>query len=182
VLHVGASTPLKFWPAERWSALAQWLQARGVEPVWSGGPGEEGYVRQCDPAGLYRSFAGRLDLAQMWRLAAAAALLVAPDTGIAHLGRATWTPTLALFGPGSAVLAGQGRFWRDTPWQAVTEEPFPCRDQRLLFGRHVEWVRRCSRTPAECPEPRCMHALDLDRVKIAGDRLLGGQLEDNFPR
>jgi len=182
VLHVGASTPLKFWPPERWRALAAWLLERGVEPVWSGGPGEEAYVRECDPQGRHRSFAGRLDLAQMWRLLAGARLLVAPDTGIAHLGRVTWTPTIALFGPGSAVLAGLGHFWRDTPWHAVTEDPFPCRDQRVLFDRRVEWVRRCRRTPAECASPRCMQALDLPRVQALADRLITGQPEGIFPR
>ena len=182
VLHVGASTPLKFWPADRWTALAAWLAARGVEPVWSGGRGEEGFVQQCDPEGRHRSFAGRLDLAQMWRLLAGAALLVAPDTGISHLARTTWTPTLALFGPGSAVLAGAGEFWRDTPWHAITEDPFPCRDQRLLFDREVDWVRRCRRTLAECAVPRCMQALDLARVQEGAERLLTGQPEGKLLR
>jgi ADP-heptose:LPS heptosyltransferase len=164
VLHVGASTPLKFWLPDRWMALARELERRGLDVVWSGGKGEESFVRQCDPNGRYRSYAGQLDLAQMWRLVADAKVLAAPDTGIAHLGRATWTPTVALFGPGSAVLAGSGRFWKDTPWRAVTVDPFPCRDQSLLFGRPVTWVRRCARTTAECAEPRCMHAITLDQV------------------
>jgi ADP-heptose:LPS heptosyltransferase len=171
VLHVGASTPLKFWLPERWMALAGEMERRGLEVVWSGGKGEEAFVRKCDPGERYRSYAGQLDLAQMWRLVADAKVLAAPDTGIAHLGRATWTPTVALFGPGSAVLAGSGRFWKDTPWRAVTVDPFPCRDQSLLFGRPIEWVRRCARTPAECAEPRCMHAITLDQVLAALDSL-----------
>ncbi len=175
VLHVGASTPLKHWLPERWMALAEALEARGLRVAWSAGRGEESFVHACDPKGRYPSYAGRLDLAQMWDLVAGAALLVVPDTGIAHLGRATWTPTIALFGPGSAVLAGKGRFWRDTPWQALTVDPFPCRDQKLLFGREVEWVRRCARTPAECPEPRCMHAIPLAQVLAAADTWLTSQ-------
>lgn len=177
VLHVGASTPLKFWRPERWMALAQHLERQGVQVAWSGGPGEEGFVGQCDPAGRYPSYAGRLDLAQVWRLVQGAALLICPDTGIAHLGRAAWTPTVALFGPGSAVLAGKGDFWRQTPWTSLTEDPFPCRDQHLVFGRPVTWVRRCGRTPAQCAEPRCMHAIDLERVVVAAQRALQGQPE-----
>ena len=180
VLHVGASTPLKFWRPERWMALAQHLEKQGVEVAWSGGPGEEGFVRQCDPTGRYPSYAGRLDLAQVWRLVQGAALLVCPDTGIAHLGRAAWTPTVALFGPGSAVLAGKGHFWGQTPWTSLTEDPFPCRDQHLVFGRPVTWVRRCGRTPAQCAEPRCMHAIDLERVVVAAERALQGQ-PDGLP-
>ncbi|MDQ3028231.1 MAG: glycosyltransferase family 9 protein [Pseudomonadota bacterium] len=175
VLHVGASTPLKHWLPERWMALAMGLEARGLRVAWSAGPGEESFVHAYDPAGRYPSYAGRLDLAQMWHLLAGAALLVVPDTGIAHLGRVTSTPTVALFGPGSAVLAGKGRFWRAIPWQALTVEPFPCRDQKILFAREVEWVRRCARTLAQCPEPRCMHAIALDEVLAAADRFLIGQ-------
>ena len=171
-LHVGASTPLKLWPAERWRAVASALQARGLEVVWSAGRGEEAIVTQCDPEGRYRSCAGRLDLAQMWHLLAGAALVVAPDTGIAHLARATGAPTIAIFGPGSAVACQNGLFWRDMPYRGLTAEDFPCRDQRLLFGREVTWMRRCTRSTAECAEPRCMHAVTVDAVLRAADDLL----------
>ena len=60
-------------------------------------------------------------------------------------------PTIALFGPGSAIITGAGDFWRNAPYRAVTVDPFPCRDQRVLFRREIEWVRRCARTPAQCP-------------------------------
>ena len=171
VLHVGASTPLKRWPGERWRALAQALRGQGLAVVWSAGAGEEALVRDCDPAGEFPSFAGRLDLAQLWNLLASAAVLVAPDTGIAHLGRVTWTPTVAIFGPGSPVICGRGRFWRDTPWEAVAEDPFPCRDQRVLFRREIDWVRRCGRSLAECAEPRCMQAVPVDAVLAAAARV-----------
>lgn len=169
VLHVGASTPLKRWPPARWRELADALAARGLRPVWSAGRGEERLVAECDPQGRFDAFAGRLDLAQLWRLLEGAALLVAPDTGIAHLGRVTWTPTVALFGPGSATVCGRGRFWRDTPWRPVTVEDFPCRDQNVLFRRRIDWVRRCGRSPAECAEPRCMQAIGLASVLDAID-------------
>lgn len=164
VLHVGASTPLKFWPAERWRELAARLARGGLEVVWSAGPGEEGLVQAIDPEGRHRSFAGKLDLPQLWHLLAAASLAVAPDTGVAHLARATWTPCVTLFGPGSAMLAGPGRFWRHTPWRAVGEADFPCRDQTRLFGRELAWVRRCGRGLGECAEPRCMQAIGVDHV------------------
>ena len=164
VLHVGASSPLKYWPPERWMALATALESSGMRPVWSAGRGEERLVAACDPSGRFESFAGQLDLAQLWHLLARASLLVAPDTGIAHLGRVTWTPTVAIFGPGSAEVCAQGDFWRETPWHAVGEREFPCRDQTLLFNRNVEWVRRCARSTDECAEPRCMHAVGVDDV------------------
>ena len=167
VLHVGASTPLKRWEADKWRSLAAWLAARGIEPVWSAGVGEEAIVRECDPDAQHRSYAAALSLPQLWRLLADAALLVAPDTGVAHLGRVVSVPTVALFGPGSASISGAGLFWRDAPFRAVTVDPFPCRDQRLLFKREIAWVRRCGRGVDECPRPRCMEAIDLAQVRAA---------------
>lgn len=171
VLHVGASTALKLWPTERWTALAAALAERGLAVVWSAGPDEEALVEACDPAHRHASTAGRLDLAQLWHLLAGAALVVSPDTGVAHLGRATFAPTITLFGPGSAVLC-EGPFWRDAPWKALGEPEFPCRDQAKLFRRNVPWVRRCSRGSDECPAPRCMQAIGLAAVLAAADAFL----------
>ncbi|MEP7061771.1 MAG: glycosyltransferase family 9 protein [Betaproteobacteria bacterium] len=167
VLHVGASTPLKQWEPARIAQVAQWLVDRGVAPVWSGGHGEEAIVRAIDPESLHASYAGTLDLAQMWHLVAGARALVAPDTGIAHLGRIVGTPTVSLFGPGSATICGAGDFWRASRYRAVTVDPFPCRDQRILFRRDIAWVRRCGRSTAQCPHPRCMDAIDVDSVIAA---------------
>jgi ADP-heptose:LPS heptosyltransferase len=175
VLHVGASTPLKQWEREKWRALAAWLAGRGLAVVWSGGRGEEAEVTAIDPEGRYASVAGKLDLPQMWHLVKRARLLVCPDTGIAHLGRIVDTPTVTLFGPGSAVICGAGDFWRASPYRAVTVDPFPCRDQRVLFKREIAWVRRCGRSTAECPAPKCMHAIGLDAVTAAVDDLLGAR-------
>jgi ADP-heptose:LPS heptosyltransferase len=167
VLHVGASTPLKQWDAGRWTELAAWLAARGIAPVWSAGRGEEALVRACDPTARYPSFAGALSLPQLWQLVARASLLVAPDTGVAHLGRVVGTPTVTLFGPGSATISGAGEFWRNAPGRAVTVAPFPCRDGHQLFKRELAWVQRCARSPAACPHPRCMDAIAVDAVRAA---------------
>jgi ADP-heptose:LPS heptosyltransferase len=171
VLHVGASTPLKRWDPAQWRRLAAALASSGTQPVWSAGRGEEAIVADCADLARERSYAGTLTLAQMWRLLAGASLLVAPDTGIAHLGRVVGTPTVALFGPGSATISGAGDFWRDAPYRAVTVTPFACRDQRVLFKRELQWVRRCGRSIAECPHPRCMDAIGLDPVLDAIDEL-----------
>ena len=171
VLHVGASSPLKLWLPERWNAVARALAAEGLHVVWSAGRGEEAVVAACDPTHEFPSYAGRLDLAQLWHLLRGAALLMAPDTGVGHLGRAAWTPTVALFGPGSHALCDPGQFWRGTPWAGVGEDPFPCRDQQRLFGRHVAWVRRCGRTTAECAAPRCMHAISVDAALAAARKV-----------
>ena len=174
VLHLGASSGLKHWPPERWRLLAEALAADGFTPVWSAGRGEEGLVARADPEQRWPSLAGRLDLAQLWHLLAQARLLVCPDTGIAHLARLTQTPSLTLFGPGSAVICGPGRFWQHAPGLCLTQDPFPCRDQTLLFRRDIAWVRRCGRGARECAAPRCMDALGLEAVLVAARHLLAG--------
>ncbi len=172
VLHVGASSRLKLWEPARWHALAAHLRASGQRIAWSAGPGEEALVEACVPEAQDRITAGRLDLAQLLHLLRGATLLVCPDTGVAHLGRIAGTPTIALFGPGSEMLAGAGDFWRDSRYRALTIAPFPCRDQNLLFKREIRWLRVCKRSSAECAAPRCMEAIVIDAVAAACDEFL----------
>lgn len=173
VLHVGAGSVLRHWPAPRWLALAEYLAARGLKPLWSAGPKEIALVEAIDPEHKHASFAGKLDLPQLWHLLAHAKLLVVPDTGIAHLAKLTATPTVCLYGPGSNVLFGAGQFWRESRHVTAIVDPFPCRDQRTLFKRELDWVRRCQRGPDRCAAPACMHALDLERVAAACAQALG---------
>ena len=152
--------------------LAESLAAQGFPPVWSGGPNEAALIEEIDPQHRFTSYAGKLDLPQLWRLLEYASVLVVPDTGIAHLAKLTGTPTVCLFGPGSDVLFGTGKFWRNNKFVPVIEANFPCRDQRTVFKRELEWVRRCQRGQDACPAPACMHALDAERVIAACRTLL----------
>jgi len=61
-------------------------------------------------------------------------------------------------------VVGNGDFWRDTPWRAVTRDAFPCRDQHVLFRREIAWVQRCGRGASECARPACMEAVSVDEV------------------
>src|SRR5260221_678411 len=180
VLHVGASTPLKHWEPGKWRALADGLAARGYTVVWSGGQGDDNVVAACDLKRQYASFAGRLDLAQMWQLLAGASILVSLDTGVAHLGRLVGTPTVTLFGPGSALICGAGEFWRYAPYRAVTITPFACRDQSTMYQRRIPWVVHCTRSPQECGKPWCMHAIDVTRVNDAIDELLPAYMPERM--
>jgi ADP-heptose:LPS heptosyltransferase len=135
VLHVGAGSPLRLWEPEKWRAIAAWLAGRDLQPVWSAGPREEALVQAIDPEARHPSYAGRLDLAQLWRLLEGARLLIALDTGALHLAKLTVTPTVALFGPGSHVLFGPGEFWR-----AIDECPAP----RCMQAIEVAMVERAA--------------------------------------
>jgi ADP-heptose:LPS heptosyltransferase len=172
VLHLGASNPHKLWPAERWAAVRDWAEARGVRVVLSCGRGEQALLAPLDPSGERSALAGRLDLAQLWDLLAHAAFLVCPDTGIAHLARLVGTPTVAIYGPGSPVSTGPGRFWARSPFRALWDAEVPCRDQDRLFGRRVLWVRQCRRGVEECGDPVCIRRVTVDQVRAAIEDLL----------
>lgn len=175
VLHLGASSSLKLWAAENWTALANRLAQQGITPIWSAGARETSLVAAADPDGRYRSLAGQLDLLQLAHVIKNAVLLVCPDTGVAHLGRLVAAPTLCLFGPGSALLCGKGDFWRHSAYVALSES-IACRNQHTLFKREIAWVQRCARplgtTPNACTQARCMQALSLDAVATAAQSLL----------
>ena len=175
VLHVGASTPLKGWPAARWNGVIAQLRAAGARIVFSGAQHEAGWLEGLDAQQHELAWFGRLDLAGLWHLLADASALVCPDTGIAHLARIVGVPSVALFGPGSEVIHGAGKFWADSPFVAVTALGFPCRDQQRLFRRQVDWVRRCGRSmgdgPGRCPAALCMHAIELEPVLAALHRI-----------
>ena len=168
VLHIGASTPLKYWPAQYWRELAGWLFKRGITPVWSSGPGESRLVEQVDPAGQYHNYAGQLDLAQMWALMANSDLFVSPDTGVAHLARLTGVPAIAIFGPADITLFGKGGFWGETPCLEIGKDRFSCRDQHVVFERYQAWINTCNRSLRDCKQPgACMGAVEPHAVIAA---------------
>jgi ADP-heptose:LPS heptosyltransferase len=173
VLNVDASTPLRLWQPYKWLQLADALAKMGLQVVYCAGPGEERMVESIDPQRRHRSYAGALDLPQLWRLLESARLLVCLDSGVSHLAKLARTPSVVLYGPGSAALFGPGSFWREHPFRAVTIADFPCRDQHGLFKREVGWVMRCQRTLAECPAPACMHAIETESVIASCRELVG---------
>ncbi len=177
VMHLGASSPHKRWPAENWRRLAAWAVAREYSVVVSVGPHEAALVEAVDPDGSYIHAAGRFDVAGLWHLVAGAAFLVCPDTGVAHLARLTGTPTVALFGPGSPIVSGPGRFWENSPFASVWIEDVACRDQNLLFERPLPWVRQCWRGVAECGQPHCMWRIDVEQVVETVERVVGARPE-----
>ncbi len=176
VLHVGASTPLKQWPAARWRVVADRLASDGLCVVWSGGASERSAFEAIAPRDGEVDLVGRLDLPQLWHLLAGARLLVCPDTGIAHLARIAGVPTVALFGPGSRVIHGAGIFWQAARFAAITVDDFPCRDQQTLYRREIAWARRCGRRfdasaepagrsdPTACGRALCMEGIATDTV------------------
>jgi ADP-heptose:LPS heptosyltransferase len=165
VCHLGASTVLKLWPTEKWQKLIDWLSERGLQVVVTCGPGEEHLLNGL---GAHHSFAGSLSLSGLWFLINRADLFVSVDTGVAHIGKFTGTPSVVLFGPGQDSLHDAGCFWKHHPYASVTAHNFPCRDQHVFFGRYVPWIQRCGRSLSNCSTPgACMDAISLHDVQSA---------------
>ena len=164
VLHLGASSPHKLWPNERWRAVLHWAEREGYQAVLSAGRGEERLLEPLDPQGARSALAGRLDLAQLWDLLRGAAFLACPDTGVAHLARLVGVPTVALYGPGSPISTGPGRFWAASPFRALWDPEVACRDQDVLFERRLIWLRQCWRGVEECGDPVCIRRIAVDEV------------------
>jgi ADP-heptose:LPS heptosyltransferase len=109
VIHPGAASGSRRWPARRFAAVAQVLGATGHPVVITGTAGERSLAHEvARRAGLPpRSvLAGRTGLAGLAALVAAAALVISNDTGTAHLAVAFGTPSVTMFGPVSPRLWG----------------------------------------------------------------------------
>lgn len=103
VVHPGAASAARRWPAERFAAVIRELGATfGGRVVVTGGPGEEALVDAvCRAAGAGPAIEGAVPcrLGELAALVAHARLVICGDTGIAHLATAFATPSVVLFGP-----------------------------------------------------------------------------------
>jgi ADP-heptose:LPS heptosyltransferase len=109
VIHPGAASPARRWPADRFGEVACQLTQTGHPVVVTGIEAEQQEVRTVVRAGRLppsSDLCGLLDLGQLAALVAAARLVISGDTGIAHLASAYGTPSVVLFGPTPPQLWG----------------------------------------------------------------------------
>jgi ADP-heptose:LPS heptosyltransferase len=109
LIHPGAASPSRRWPAERWAQVARSEAALGNRIIITAGPGEEGLAaRVRGMAGLNESIIQvfRTSLEELARLVGKAGLVLCADTGVAHLATALGTPSVVLFGPTPPALWG----------------------------------------------------------------------------
>jgi lipopolysaccharide heptosyltransferase II len=147
VLHPGASAPSRRWPAEAWAEVARRLaREHGWSLAVTGGADETALVDAIAAAGGDGALplAGRLDVAELAALLAAAPLLLSNNTGPVHLACALGTAVVDLY----ALTNPQ-----HTPWgvpHRVLSNDVPCR-----------WCYR-----SVCPEGHhaCLRAIAPDAV------------------
>lgn len=128
VVHPGAGSEARRWPAERWAEVAA-AEARGGRRVVVTGSARERPLAlriaagAALPAGAV--LAGRTDAADLAALVHGAGLVLSGDTGVAHLATAFGTPSVVLFGPTSPARWGPppDRAQHVALWAGSTGDP-----------------------------------------------------------
>ncbi len=116
LVHPGAASAARCWPADRWAEVARREANLGRRVLVTGGPSEVRLTQSvARMAGLPQGAlcAGRTDLLGLASLVAAADRVVCGDTGVAHLATALRTPSVVLFGPTPPAEWGPPP---DRPW------------------------------------------------------------------
>jgi len=124
-IHPGAQLPSRRWPVDRHARVADALAQRGLRIVITGTAAESALAaeiaRQMRTSPL--DLSGKTRLAQFGALVQGAALVVANDTGISHVGAAFGTPSVIVScgsEPGRWAPLDQRR-------HRVLAAPVPCR-------------------------------------------------------
>jgi ADP-heptose:LPS heptosyltransferase len=154
LIHPGAASAARRWPAERFAAVARAEAAAGRGVAITGGPREvELAARVAAQAGLSASasLAGRTDLAGLAAAVLSAERVLCGDTGVAHLATALGTPSVLLFGPTSPREWGppEDRAGHVVLWAGRTGDPHAERpDPGLLEISVDDVVAALKREPA----------------------------------
>jgi ADP-heptose:LPS heptosyltransferase len=145
VVHPGAASGARRWPATRWAEVIAAERAAGRRVVVTGGADERVRARWiATAAGLPEGavLAGRTSITELTAIVAGAGRLVCGDTGVAHLATALGTPSVVLFGPTSPAHWGPppGRAIHRVLWTGRTGDPHAARPDPGLLAIRAEDV------------------------------------------
>jgi ADP-heptose:LPS heptosyltransferase len=143
VLHPGASVPARHPSAARTAAMIAALAAAGHRVVVTGSAAERELARPglagpglagpgpagpgSGPRGQVLNLCGRTSLPLLASVLAGADVVIAPNTGAAHLAAAVGTPVVSLFAP--VVPAGRWAPW-GVPVVLLGHQEAPCAGSR----------------------------------------------------
>jgi predicted lipopolysaccharide heptosyltransferase III len=104
VFHPGSARLEKFWNAQRWAEIINYARDHhDVDLVLTGGssPPEQTHLSDIRSKVRHRvvDLSGKTDLLTLAALISQAHLLITVDSAPMHLGAATYTPQVVLFGP-----------------------------------------------------------------------------------
>lgn len=153
-IHPGAGAPLKSWPIEHWAQVVDGLLSDGLEVVLVGAPHDGPQLAAIRTRVAHGPVA--VACGQSLEVSAAlyqrCALVIAVDSGAAHLTAAVGTPTVRLYGPAPSHTFG--------PWPRRA-------DQHVLLTRRLACVPCGNLESPPCGAralPACMLALGVDDV------------------
>jgi ADP-heptose:LPS heptosyltransferase len=163
LLHPGAASTARCWPAQRWAAVARSERRAGRRVVITGGPHEvalAGGIAAAAGLGADAVLAGQSDVGELARVVRAAARVVCGDTGVGHLATAVGTPSVLLFGPTDPARWGPpARIRRHRVlWAGRTGDPHGNRPDPGLLAIGVDEVLDAlaqfeGRSPETVPRP-----------------------------
>jgi len=155
VLCPFTTRPQKHWFEDRWSLLAHRIQSQlGLVPVLLGGPADREAAQRIasDSDAPLVDLTGLTSLTEAAVLIDRAALLVAVDTGLGHMGIAMNTPSLLLFGS-------------TCPYLDTTRA-----NARVLY--HRLHCSPCKRRPTCGGSFDCMRRIEITEVIAAARQVL----------
>jgi ADP-heptose:LPS heptosyltransferase len=126
VVHPGASVPAREWPVQHCAHAVAALAAAGHRILVTGSAKEQSLTaRVAGTTGI--DLGGRTDLSTLAAVLDGACVVVAGNTGPAHLAAAVGTPVVSLFAPvvPAARWAPYG-----VPTVLLGDQQAPCRDTR----------------------------------------------------
>ncbi len=147
VVHPGSTAASRRYPVEGWEAVVRELVAGGWDVAWTGAPNERSFVDELAASAGGRPFAGRLDLAELSALIAAAPLLATNNSGPAHIAAAVGTPVVDVYAQTNPQHA---------PWRVPN---------RVLFADVP--CRGCASSVCPAGHHRCLRDVPPDAVVAA---------------
>lgn len=154
------------WPAERYAAIADYAHDRhGMHVVLTGGPGPRELQMATDiihhAAHPVINLVGRTSLKEMLAVLQRATLVIAPDTGPAHMAIAAGTPVIGLYASSNPLRTG------------------PYMSQHYVVNKYPEALRKYSQKTVETAKwgervrhPDVMDLITVEDVKAMLDKVI----------
>ncbi|WMC10339.1 glycosyltransferase family 9 protein [Oceanimonas pelagia] len=159
-----ASKAYKNWTAAGYAALADHAHTHGMKVMLIGSPAKmerdlADRIQQIS-GNIGENLVGKTSLPELMALIKSASLVVAPDTGPAHMATLTGTPVLGLYAHHNPARTG----------------PYHCRDY-VVSAYEEALLAETGKTPAELPwrtrvkDPHAMERITIEQVTTQFDRI-----------
>ncbi|MBE4592291.1 ADP-heptose--LPS heptosyltransferase I [Vibrio navarrensis] len=165
VISPAASKDERNWLAERYAALGDYAYEQGYQVVICGSPAEReknlaaDIVRHMQHTAV--NLVGKTNLKQLTAVLNKAAVVLAPDSGPAHIATTQGTPVIGLYGHSNPKRTGP---YNNLAQVVSVYESF----SEQQYGKPVAQLAWSTRVRGE----HIMQEITLDAVKTAFDRLI----------